>query len=189
MKKNVAEVARGLADWVFAYMKALSVLIAFSSVLASVVVCAGATPPGGLADPLQGMDSTVGFSHGNTFPAISLPFPINVWAPYTQPLEDSFYYQYRQPKIRGIRQTHPPSPWIGDYGAFALMPVSGKLAVKEEDRASGFRHEEEVAQPSYYSVRLDTWKARAEVTPTERGARFRFTFWGNTPMATSRSIT
>ena len=139
-------------------------------------VYAGATPPSGLADPLQGTDSTVGFSHGNTFPAIALPFPMNVWAPYTQPLEDSFYYQYRQTKIRGIRQTHQPSPWIGDYGAFALMPVSGKLAVKEEDRASGFRHEEEVAQPGYYSVRLDTWKARAEVTPTERGARFRFTF-------------
>ena len=129
-----------------------------------------------LANPLQGTDSTGGFSHGNTFPAIALPFPMNVWSPYTQPAQDSFYYQYRQNKIRGIRQTHQPSPWIGDYASFSLMPVSGKLAVTEEERASEFRHQMEVANPSYYRVRLDTWKTTAEVTPTERAARFRFTF-------------
>lgn len=129
-----------------------------------------------LANSLQGTDSTGGFSHGNTFPAIALPFPMNVWAPYTQPARDSFYYQYREHKIRGIRQTHQPSPWIGDYANFSLMPVSGKLAVKEDDRASEFRHETEIARPSYYRVRLDTWKALAEVTPTERAASFRFTF-------------
>ena len=129
-----------------------------------------------LANPLQGTDSTGGFSHGNTFPAIALPFPMNAWAPYTQPAKDSFFYQYRQNRIRGIRQTHQPSPWIADYANFSLMPVSGKLAVNEEDRASVFRHEEETAHPGYYRVLLDTWQATAEVTPTERGAGFRFTF-------------
>ena len=101
---------------------------------------------------------------------------MNTWAPYTEPARDSFYYQYPETQIRGIRQTHQPSPWIGDYAAFALMPVSGKLAVKENDRASDFQHEQETAQPSYYRVHLDTWKAVAEVTPTERCASFRFTF-------------
>jgi predicted alpha-1,2-mannosidase len=129
-----------------------------------------------LASPLQGTDSQRSFSHGNEYPAIALPFPMNVWAPYTQLQNDSFYYSYRQNQIRGIRQTHQPSPWIGDYANFSLMPVSGKLAVTENDRASTFRHEDEIAQPSYYKVHLDTWNATAEVTPTERAARFRFTF-------------
>lgn len=129
-----------------------------------------------LANPLQGTDSTHGFSHGNTFPAIAVPFPMNVWAPYTQPAKESFYYQYRQNQIRGIRQTHQPSPWIADYANFSLMPVFGKLVVLEDHRASEFRHETEVARPSYYSVRLDKWKATMEVTPTERAASFRFTF-------------
>jgi predicted alpha-1,2-mannosidase len=137
---------------------------------------AAGTSPVTLANPLQGTDSANGFSHGNEYPAIALPFPMNTWAPYTQPAKDSFYYQYSQTKLRGIRQTHQPSPWIGDYAAFSLMPVSGKLVVKEDERASVFRHEEETAQPSYYRVHLDTWKAVAEVTPTERCARFRFTF-------------
>lgn len=142
-------------------------------------VLAAETEPVLLANPLQGTDSTRGFSHGNSFPAIALPFPMNVWSPYTQPARDPFYYQYRQNLIRGIRQTHQPSPWIGDYANFSLMPVFGKLAVKEDERASAFRHETEVARPSYYRVRLDTWKATAEVTPTERAACFRFTFEEN----------
>lgn len=129
-----------------------------------------------LANPMQGTDSTGSYSHGNEYPAIALPFPMNTWAPYTQPLKDSFYYNYQQTKLRGIRQTHQPSPWIGDYGAFALMPVTGKLVVQEDDRASVFRHDQETANPAYYSVRLDTWKVKAEVTPTERCARFQFTF-------------
>lgn len=132
-----------------------------------------------LANPLQGTDSVRKFSHGNTYPAIALPFPMNVWAPYTQVAAESHFYQYRQNKLRGIRQTHQPSPWIGDYASFSLMPVFGKLAVTEEDRASEFRHETEIARPSYYSVRLDTWRAKMEVTPTERAARFRFTFEEN----------
>lgn len=161
-------------------MKTLN-LFFWSSILGLTTAVIAATPTSlvSLANPLQGTDSTGGYSHGNEYPAIALPFPMNTWAPYTQPERDSFYYQYRQNKIRGIRQTHQPSPWIGDYAAFALMPVSGKLVVNENDRASAFLHESEVAEPSYYSVRLDTWKATAEVTPTERAARFRFTFDGD----------
>jgi predicted alpha-1,2-mannosidase len=144
--------------------------------LSSTAAMAGQKAPALLADPLQGTDSSREFSHGNEYPAIAVPFPMNTWAPYTQPEADSFFYQYRQNVIRGIRQTHQPSPWIADYGVFSLMPVSGKLALKEDDRASLFRHETEVAQPGYYKVHLDTWNATAEVTPTERCARFRFTY-------------
>lgn len=134
------------------------------------------TPLVMLANPMQGTDSQYSFSHGNLYPAIALPFPMNVWAPYTEPQNESFYYQYQHNKIYGIRQTHQPSPWIGDYANFSLMPVSGKLAVTEKARVSTFSHDNEVAQPSYYSVHLDTPDATAEVTPTLRGARFQFTF-------------
>jgi len=129
-----------------------------------------------LANPLQGTDSRDGFSHGNTYPAIALPFPMNTWAPYTKPQDNSFFYEYRDNHILGIRQTHEASVWVRDHATFALMPVAGRLAVSEADRASTFEHSNEIAQPSYYKVRLDTWKATAEVTPTERAARFRFTF-------------
>lgn len=145
--------------------------------LAGIYLNAAANPsPVFLANPLQGTDSQPSFSHGNTYPAIALPFPMNTWAPYTEPQNNSFYYQYRHHEIRGIRQTHQPSAWIPEYGAFSLMPVSGKLVVSEDERVSNFSHDREIAQPSYYRVHLDSWNATAEVTPTRRAARFRFTF-------------
>jgi predicted alpha-1,2-mannosidase len=137
---------------------------------------ATAASPVLLANPLMGTDNPNGFSHGNTIPEAAVPFPMNAWSAYTQPQRDPFYYAYRQTRIRGIRQTHQPSPWMGDYANFALMPVTGKLAVNEVDRASEFRHETEISQPGYYKVHLDTWKATAEVTPTERAGRFRFSY-------------
>lgn len=143
--------------------------------LATLLPAAPPTPVE-LANPLVGSDSTVDFSHGNTFPAVALPFGMNAWSAYTQPWKDRFYYNYRADKIRGLRQTHQPSPWMGDYATFALLPVAGLLAVHEDDRASLFSHDQEVAMPSYYRVRLETWKVVAEMTPTERAASFRFTY-------------
>ena len=156
-------------SWLFV---ALAHAVASSSALAELASLTA------LVNPLMGSDSVRDYSHGNTFPAVALPFGMNAWSPYTQPARDNFFYQYRQNLIRGIRQTHQPSPWMGDYAAFSLMPVSGKLAVNENDRASTFRHEQEIAQPNYYRVKLDTWNATVEVAPTERGACFRFTFGG-----------
>lgn len=145
--------------------------------LALVALLRAAPPtPVQLANPLAGSDSTVEFSHGNTYPAVALPFGMNAWSAYTQPWKNRFYYHHRATLVRGLRQTHQPSPWMGDYGTFALMPVAGVLAWTEDDRASRFSHDQEVSMPSYYRVRLETWLTTAEVTPTERGAVFRFTY-------------
>lgn len=167
-KFNVAVAAAGLL--IYGY------LVDSGLAAETAAAAAGKSSLVALVNPLMGTDSAHSFSHGNEYPAIALPFPMNTWAPYTEPQRESFFYQYASHKIRGIRQTHQPSPWIGDYAMFSLMPVSGTLVVNDQDRASDFRHDQEIAQPSYYSVYLDTWKAKAEVTPTERCARFRFTF-------------
>ncbi|MBX3427850.1 MAG: GH92 family glycosyl hydrolase [Pirellulales bacterium] len=134
-----------------------------------------------LVNPLQGTDSIREFSHGNLYPAIATPFPMNAWAPCTQPLPDSFYYQYRQKTFRGVRQTHQPSPWINDYAAFSFMPVAGELRVTDVERVSEFSHADEVARPSYYRVQLPTHDATIEVTPTERCASFRVTYGSKAP--------
>ena len=130
-------------------MKLLNVLLVLSGFSATLATAADFAPVT-LVNPLMGTDSARSFSHGNEYPAIALPFPMNTWAPYTQPEKDSFFYQYSQHQIRGIRETHQPSPWIADYGTFSLMPVSGRLAVTEQDRASVFQHDQEMAQPGYY---------------------------------------
>lgn len=125
---------------------------------------------------LMGTDSTFDLSNGNTYPAIALPWGMNFWTPSTGPMGDGWTYQYSQHKIRGIKQTHQPSPWINDYGAFSLMAVTGQLRFKEDDRASWFSHKAEIAKPDYYKVYLADYDVTAEVSPTERAAQFRFTF-------------
>ena len=85
-------------------------------------------------------------------------------------------YTYDADKIRGFKQTHQPSPWINDYGQFAIMPVTGKVAFDQDERASWFSHKAETATPYYYKVYLADHDVTAEFAPTERAAAFRFTF-------------
>lgn len=127
-------------------------------------------------NPLMGSDSTFALSNGNTYPAIATPWAMNFWTPMTAPMGDGWAYKYDDDKIRGIKQTHQPSPWLNDYGAFSFMAVTGEPTFEEEARASWYSHKAENASPHYYSVYLADYDVTAEVTPTERAAQFRFTF-------------
>ena len=79
----------------------------------------------------------------------------------------------------GFKQTHQPSPWINDYGQFAIMPITGKVVFDQDKRASWFSHKAEVAKPNYYRVYLADHDVVTEITPTERAAMFRFYFSRN----------
>jgi predicted alpha-1,2-mannosidase len=129
-----------------------------------------------LVNPLMGTDSEYKLSNGNTYPAIALPWGMNFWTPQTRNMGNGWSYTYDDYKIMGIKQTHQPSPWINDYAAFSLMPLTGKIRISENERASWFSHKAEVVKPYYYSVYLADYDVTAEVTPTERAAIFRFTF-------------
>lgn len=132
--------------------------------------------PADLVNPLMGTDSKPDLSNGNTYPAIALPWGMNFWTPQTGTMGDGWQYQYSADKIRGFKQTHQPSPWMNDYGQFAIMPVTGKMRFTQDDRASWFSHKSETATPYYYKVYLADDDVTAEITPTERAASFRFTF-------------
>lgn len=134
------------------------------------------TDPVEWVNPLMGSQSKVDLSNGNTYPAIGLPWGMNMWTPQTGKNGDGWAYTYTADKIRGFKQTHQPSPWMNDYGAFSLMPVTGKLKISDEERASWFSHKSEIAKPYYYSVYLADADVTTEITPTERAAQFRFTF-------------
>lgn len=129
-----------------------------------------------LVNPLMGTDSNHSLSNGNTYPAIALPWGMNFWTPQTGRMGDGWGYTYDATKIRGIKQTHQPSPWINDYAAFSFMAVTGDLKINENERASWFSHKAEIVNPNYYSVYLADYDVTAEVTPTDRAAIFRFTF-------------
>jgi predicted alpha-1,2-mannosidase len=129
-----------------------------------------------LVNPLMGTDSKPSLSNGNTYPAIALPWGMNFWMPQTGKMGDGWAYTYAADKIRGFKQTHQPSPWMNDYGQFSIMPVTGKLRVDEDARASWFSHKAEIVNPHYYRVYLADHDVTTELVPTERAALFRFTF-------------
>jgi predicted alpha-1,2-mannosidase len=127
-------------------------------------------------NPLMGTDSKPSLSNGNTYPAVAVPWGMNTWVAQTGTMGNGWQYQYSADKIRGFKQTHQPSPWMNDYGQFAIMPVTNKIKFRQDDRASWFSHKAEVAKPYYYSVYLADADVTTEITPTERAAQFRFTF-------------
>lgn len=141
--------------------------------LLSLVLTIGKAQTGGVVEyvnPLVGSASKSELSAGNTYPAIARPWGMNFWTPQTGKMGDGWTYTYSADKIRGIKQTHQPSPWINDYGQFSIMPVVGRKVFDEEGRASWFSHKAEVATPYYYSVYLADYNVSAEVAPTSRAA-------------------
>ena len=92
------------------------------------IACGQKTQPSltTLVNPLMGTSSTFQFSHGNTYPAVAVPWGMNFWSPQTGENGSGWMYMYTDSLIRGVRQTHQPSPWINDYGTFSIMPVFGK---------------------------------------------------------------
>lgn len=127
-------------------------------------------------NPLVGSDSNPELSTGNTYPAIAIPWGMNFWVPQTGKMGDGWQYTYSAKKIRGLKQTHQPSPWINDYGQFSLLPTVGKPVFDEAKRASWFSHKAEKATPYYYCVYLADYDVTAELCPTERAALMAFTF-------------
>ena len=135
-------------------------------------------------NPLVGTESSFELSAGNTYPAIALPWGMNFWTPQTGRNGDGWQYVYTAHKIRGLKQTHQPSPWINDYGMFSLMPETGKPVFDEDKRASWFSHMAEDVKPYYYKVYLADYDIRAEIAPTQRACMMRFTY----PKTDSASI-
>lgn len=140
--------------------------------------------PVDFVNPLMGTMSDFELSTGNTYPAVGLPWGMNLWTPQTGENGDGWQYQYTAHKIRGFKQTHQPSPWMNDYGEFSIMPITGDTGFSEDDRASWFSHKTEESTPYNYKVYLADQDVWAEMTPTVRAAQFEFTF----PKADTSSI-
>ena len=142
--------------------------------LAVLAGCCRQKPSATVLEPVDYVSTLVGtmskhsLSTGNTYPATARPWGMNFWTPQTGAMGDGWTYVYTADKINGLKQTHQPSPWINDYGQFAIMPVTTGAVFSQNERASWFSHKAEVAKPYYYSVYLADHDVLAELTPTER---------------------
>lgn len=137
-----------------------------------------AAPPGNLLDlvnPMQGTDSTIEFSRGNTLPIVALPFGMAHWTLQSSE-RDGWFFDPRTARLQGVRLTHQLSPWLGDYGYATLLPFNGDAAPDAEARGTSYRPNELTLTPAYLKVRLMRYRSCLELTPTERCCLLRFTF-------------
>ena len=125
--------------------------------------------------PLMGSDSSFEFSTGNTYPAVGRPNGMHLWTLQTGKNGSGWIYGYRDTRIRGIRLTHAPSPWINDHAAWSFLPLV-RDAVGEEDRASWFTHKAEIVEPQRLKVYLADDDTTVELTATERAALARIVY-------------
>lgn len=111
----------------------------------------------------MGTDSIMSFSRGNTLPLCQLPFGMLAFCPQTEIGKDfTWFYNPNKAYIEGVRLTHQPSPWIGDYGPLLLSTSGGKAEnIKSE-----------VLAPDYIKYELING-GEIEITPSERGGVFK----------------
>ncbi len=108
-------------------------------------------------DPLIGTQISSQKDAGNTVPGATRPFGMVYWSP--DPVEGEFY-RYGRTDTRGFSVTHMSGPGCGVYGDVPILPILGLPRVPPPVRSGAYRaaytHADEVAQPGYYSVKLDS---------------------------------
>ncbi len=133
---------------------------------------------------------------GHTFPGATVPFGMVQLSPDTDTLqyfENGKYnpdmykycagYQYDDKSIVGFSHTHFSGTGHSDLGDFLIMPTVGALKlnpgtanVMRSGYRSAFNHKNETARAGYYSVQLDDYNIKAELTATERVGFHQYTF-------------
>lgn len=125
-----------------------------------------------------------GFAQGNVTVSATVPFGMVKVGPDTQGklgrmgFSHCAGYWHEDKFIEGFSHTHMEGTGVADYGNILFMPTVGMDETKTDEKGYGssYSHENEKAQPGYYSVILNKNNILAELTATEHVAVHRYTF-------------
>ena len=131
-------------------------------------------------DPMIGSDY-----HGNVFVGASVPFGMVQLGPTN--MSKGWHwcsgYHYSDSTIIGFAHTHLNGTGIGDLGDILITPTTGKATTFKgtfsdltKGYVSKFSHKDEKVSPGYYSVKLQKYNIKAELTSTSRVGYHRYTF-------------
>ncbi len=123
--------------------------------------------------------------HGHVFVGASVPFgavqlgPNNIHKGW----DWCSGYHYSDSIVIGFSHTHLSGTGCADLGDVLIMPTTGKIQTNRGEQndisngyASLYSHKNEVAKPGYYSLLLDKYSIKAELTATERVGMHKYTF-------------
>ena len=134
-----------------------------------------------LVDYVNPMIGTGG--HGHTYPGATIPFGMVQLSPDTRldGWDGCSGYHYSDSIIFGFSHTHLNGTGCPDYGDILLMPTIGEVFLNngadgKPGYSSHFKHNNEQANPGYYSVFLDDPGVKAELTASGRVGFHSYTF-------------
>jgi len=125
------------------------------------------------------------FGHGHTFPGAAVPFGMVQLSPDThnEGWDWCSGYHYSDNSIMGFSHTHLSGTGRGELLDVLMMPTTGPVQFEPGTREnpdggyrSRFSHQSEIAQAGYYSVALDDYQIKAELTATKRAGFHRYSF-------------
>ena len=112
--------------------------------------------------------------HGHTYPGATMPFGMMQLSPDTRldGWDGCSGYHYTDSYIYGFSHTHLSGTGISDYGDVLLMPTNTHNFNNGADGKKGYRahfsHDNEIAEPGYYKVHLDSTNISVELTVSNR---------------------
>lgn len=149
---------------------------------------------------LGGTASRPDLSHGNVLPLTARPWGFNTWAPYTDTGDSGWWFHGKNMcclptylklystlsdddrRVYGLRCTHQPSPWIGDYGQFVVSASITDPNHAGPGQNSAYVPDDTTYSPSYFQTKLlaytsaDGVSTSLELTPSSHGAVIRVRF-------------
>jgi predicted alpha-1,2-mannosidase len=127
--------------------------------------------------------------HGHTYPGATMPFGMMQLSPDTRldGWDGCSGYHYSDEYIYGFSHTHLSGTGVSDYGDILLMPTnevnfnngadtSVNSATNKKGYRAHFSHDNEVAEPGYYKVHLDSTNIDVELTVSKRSGIHKYTF-------------
>jgi len=158
----------------------------FGFLIGAAVVLTACSPSKKAIDYASYVDPFIGSAgHGHVFVGASVPFgevqlgPNNIHKGW----DWCSTYNYSDSILIGFSHTHLSGAGCSELGDVVIMPTTGEVHVdkgKQEDVSNGFAskysHKNEVAKPGYFSVLLDRYNIKAELTATERVGMHRYSF-------------
>jgi predicted alpha-1,2-mannosidase len=120
--------------------------------------------------------------HGHTYPGASMPFGMMQLSPDTrlEGWDGCSGYHYSDSYIYGFSHTHLSGTGVSDYGDILIMPTDEINFHNGADGKKGYKahfsHDNEIAEPGYYKILLDSTNINVELTVSERSGVHKYNF-------------
>lgn len=127
------------------------------------------------------------YSNGNCYPVTAIPhgmasFTIQTDSSVNENNNSNWFYSPYHKSFEGLRLSHIPSPWLGDYGKLVIAGQRGEFIHHRGIYFAYYDNENAVTEPAYIKVRVTRDRYTLELTPTLSGAVIRISFdEGNGP--------